>query len=142
MIINLALLLVFVVAAVAVFRVGLVQGGGIFLAVLLAATLATGWYEAFAAYLEKYLPDFAAFLDVAALWLLFAGLVILLAAPLGLIFRTRVAFAQPVELAGSIVLAILTGWTVAEFTAAFGASTRRLSGATSCRCRRRRCSSG
>lgn len=117
MIINLALLTVLVIGAAAAFRGGLLQGMAIFFNVLLAATLATAWYEPFAEYLERYLQDYANFLDVASLWLLFAGILILLAAPTSLLFRTKVAFAPRVELIGSLIIGLMTGWTVAEFTA-------------------------
>lgn len=117
MIINLALLAVLVIGAAAVFRGGLLQGIVMFFNVLLAATLATAWYEPLAEYLETYLKDYANFLDVASLWLLFAVILVLLAGPTSLLFRTKIAFAPPVELAGSLIVGLMTGWTVAEFTA-------------------------
>lgn len=117
MIINLALLAVFVVGAVAVFRGGLLQGIAMFFAVLLAATFATAWYETLAAYLEKVLPSYTNFLDVASLWILFAVILALLAGPVTLLFRTKVEFAPPVELIGSLLVGLMAGWTVAEFTA-------------------------
>jgi hypothetical protein len=67
MIVNLALLAVLLIVAGAVFRGGLLQGMMMFFNVLLAASFATAWYEAFAAYLERYLAPYTYFLDVIAL---------------------------------------------------------------------------
>ena len=117
MIVNLALLAVLLIVAAAVFRGGLLQGMVMFFNVLLAASFATAWYEAFAAYLEQYLAPYTYFLDVIALWSCFAVVLIVLAPVTSLLFKTKVLFAPPVELGGRVLIGLMTGWTVAEFTA-------------------------
>jgi hypothetical protein len=117
MIVNLALLAVLLIVAAAVFRGGLLQGMVMFFNVLLAASFATAWYEAFAAYLERYLAPYTYFLDVIALWSCFAVVLIVLATVTSRLFKTKVLFAPPVELGGRVLIGLMTGWTVAEFTA-------------------------
>jgi len=117
MIVNLALLAVLLIVTAAVFRGGLLQGMVMFFNVLVAASFATAWYEAFAAYLERYLAPYTYFLDVIALWSCFAFVLIVLAPVTSLLFKTKVLFAPPVELGGRILIGLMTGWTVVEFTA-------------------------
>lgn len=117
MIINLALLAVLAVVAVAVFRGGLLQGLMQYFNVLLAASFATAWYETLAAYLELYLADYTYFLDAVAMWATFAVILVTLVTVTSVIFKTKVLFPPPVELAGRILIGLLTGWVVVEFTA-------------------------
>jgi hypothetical protein len=117
MIINLALLAVLAVVAVAMFRGGLLQGLMQYFNVLLAASFATAWYETLAAYLELYLADYTYFLDAVAMWATFAVILVTLVTVTSVIFKTKVLFAPPVELAGRILIGLLTGWVVVEFTA-------------------------
>ena len=117
MILNLALIAILLVVAFGVGRGGLFQAMGMFFAVLLAASLASAWYEPLVAYLEKPLEPYRYFLDVAALWLLFAVIVVLLGAVVQLLTKHPVRFPKPVELAGSILVGLMAGWTVTEFAA-------------------------
>jgi len=117
MILNLALISILLVISFAVGRGGLFQAMGMFFAVLVAASLASGWYEPLVAYLEKPFEAYRYFLDVAALWVLFAVIVILLGAIVQFLTRHRVKFPRPVELAGSILVGLMAGWTVTEFAA-------------------------
>ena len=116
MIINLALIVVFLVVAGAVFRGGLLRGMVMFFNVLLAATFATAWHETLATYLETYLGEYSNFLDVAAMWMLFAVILIGLAVPTTLLVRPKVEFGAPIELIGSLLMGLLTAWTVTEFS--------------------------
>ena len=120
MIINLALLVVLVVVAAASFRGGLLQAIMMYFNVLLAASFATAWYETLTAYLERYLAPYTYFLDVISLWICFAVILIVLVTVTSQLFKTRVnkvLFVPPVELAGRILVGLMTGWVVVEFTA-------------------------
>lgn len=117
MILNLALVAILAIVAFAVGRGGLLQAMGMFFAVLLAASLASGWYEPFAAYLEKPLEPYRHVLDIAALWMLFAVLVLLFGAMVQLLTKRPVTFPKPVDLVGSILVGLMAGWTVTEFAA-------------------------
>lgn len=117
MIINLALLAVILIVAVGVTRGGLLQGIMMFFNVLLAASFATAWYESLATYLERYLAPYTYFLDVIALWCCFAIILLVLTTVTSQLFKTKVFFAPPVELGGRVLIGLMTGWMVAEFTA-------------------------
>jgi len=116
-ILNLALLVILLIVTVGVARGGLFQAMGLFFAVLLAASLASAWYEPLAAYLEKSLEPYRYFLDIAALWLLFAMIVVALGASVHQLTKRKVSFHPHVELAGSILVGLMAGWTVVEFAA-------------------------
>lgn len=117
MILNLALLVILLVVAVAVARGGLFRAMGLFFAVLLAASLASAWYEPLVAYLEKPLEPYKYFLDVGALWLLFGALLAVFGALVHRLTKQKVSFHKHVELAGSIVVGLMAAWTVVEFAA-------------------------
>ena len=117
MILNLALVAILLIVAFAVGRGGLLQAMGMFFAMLAAASLASAWYEPLAAYLEKSLEPYRYFLEIAALWFLFGVIVVLFGAMVQYLTRRRVTFPKPVELAGSILVGLMAGWTVTEFAA-------------------------
>jgi len=117
MIIDLALLAILLVVVAAVFRAGLLQGMMLFFNVLVAASFATAWYETLVAYLERYLAPYTYFLDIVALWATFALILVTLVTVTSQLFRTNFMFAPRVEIIGRILVGLLTGWTVVEFTA-------------------------
>lgn len=117
MILNLALLAVILIVTAAIFRGGLLQGMMMFFNILLAASFATAWYEALARYLERHLAPYTFFLDIIALWSCFAVILLVLATVTSQLFKTKVLFVPPVELGGRLLIGLMAGWTVAEFTA-------------------------
>ncbi len=117
MILNLALLVILLVVAVAVARGGLFQAMGLFFAVLLAASLASAWYEPLVSYLEKSLEPYKYFLDVGALWFLFGVILALCGAMVHQLTKRKVSFHKHVELAGSLIVGLMAAWTVVEFAA-------------------------
>lgn len=92
-----------------------------FLNVLVAATMATVWYEPLAAlgdpYVERIVPPFGQFFDAAAAWGLFVVILLVLRIITGLISRTRVPFPPILDWGGGAVLALLTAWVMVGFTA-------------------------
>ena len=117
MLIDLHLIAVLVVVAAAVYRVGLLQGMMLFFNVLVAATFATAWHESLATYMEHYLAPYTYFLDIVALWTSFILILVTLLTVTSQLVRTNVMFAPRVEIIGRILVGLLTGWTVVEFTA-------------------------
>ena len=117
MILNLALVAILLVVTVAVARGGLFQSIGFFFAILLAASLASAWYEPLVVYLEKSLEPYKYFLDVAALWFLFGVMLTLFGAAVHQLTKHKVTFHKHVELAGSILVGLMAAWTVVEFAA-------------------------
>lgn len=117
MAINLALLAILLLFAAGTFRGGLWQALILFLNVVVSATIAVAWYECLAGYLEKHLAAFTYFLDVVSLWLLFVLILVVLGTATHQVAKASLKFAKPVELAGGILVALMTAWTVVELAA-------------------------
>jgi hypothetical protein len=118
MILTLILLAVFVTVTAALWKEGIWSSLVMLLNVLLAATVATAWYEKLVAVLEPRLPSFTYLLDFVALWGLFCLLLLGLREATDRISRTRVKLRRPVELFGGPLVAALAGWVMTCFTAA------------------------
>jgi hypothetical protein len=117
MVINLALVAILLLVGGGAFRGGLWQGLILFLNVVVAATIAVTWYESLAGLLEKYLAAFTYFLDVVSLWLLFVLILVVLGTATHQVAKASLKFIPPVEWAGSILVALMTAWTVVELAA-------------------------
>jgi len=118
MILTLILLAVFVTVMAALWKEGIWSSLVMLLNVVLAATVATAWYEKLVAVLEPRLPSFTYLLDFVALWGLFCLLLLGLREATDRISRTRVKLRRPVELFGGPLVAALVGWVMICFTAA------------------------
>lgn len=118
MILTLILLAVFVTVTAALYKEGIWSSLVMLLNVVLAATVATAWYEKLVAVLEPRLPSFTYLLDFVALWGLFCLLLFGLREATDRISRTRVKLRRPVELFGGPLVAALVGWVMICFTAA------------------------
>lgn len=118
MILTLILLAVFVTVTAALYKEGIWSSLVMLLNVVLAATVATAWYEKLVAVLEPRLPSFTYLLDFVALWGLFCLLLLGLREATDRISRTRVKLRRPVELFGGPLVAALAGWVMTCFTAA------------------------
>ncbi|MBL6712184.1 MAG: CvpA family protein [Pirellulales bacterium] len=101
-----------------------------FLNVLVAATMATAWYEPLATLGDRFvnvadggenqgglMPPFGQFLDAAAAWALFLVILLVLRIVTWLMSRTRVPFPKLLDLGGGVLLGVLTAWVVVCFTA-------------------------
>lgn len=92
-----------------------------FLNVLVAATVATAWYEPLARLCDRFVGNimlpFGQFFDVAVAWGLFVVILLVLRIITGLVSRTRVPFPVIFDWAGGGVLAMLTAWVFVCFTA-------------------------
>lgn len=92
-----------------------------FLNVLVAATMATAWYEPLAAlgdpFVNRIVPPFGQFFDAAAAWGLFLIILLVLRILTWLMSRTRVPFPTILDWGGGVVLGGLTAWVMVCFTA-------------------------
>lgn len=118
MIVSLLLLGIFVAVAFAVWAEGAWGGLIMLLNVLLAASLATAWYEWIAAWLEPRAATYTYLLDFVALAGSFALLLFVFREITDRVSRTKVRFRKPVELALAPIAALLTAWVFVCFTAA------------------------
>jgi hypothetical protein len=115
LIVDLSLLTILITIAFFVARCGLWQAALVFLDLLLAASLATAWYEPVADYLQKYLAPYTYFLDITAIWVLFMVPLLVLMTATQQVGKQVVRFPKYVDLAGSILIGLMTAWTVIEF---------------------------
>jgi len=99
-------------------REGLWSAMVMFLNVLLAASVATAWYEVLANWMETLIPSYTYLLDFLAIWSIFSLLVLVLREITDRVSRTKVTFLRQVELIGAPAMAMLTGWVMVAFTAA------------------------
>jgi hypothetical protein len=118
MILTLILLAVFVTVTAALWKEGLWSSLVMLLNVVLAATVATAWYEKLVAVLEPRLPSYTYLLDFVSMWALFCLLILGLREATDRISRTKVKLRRPVELFGGPLVAALVGWVMTCFTAA------------------------
>lgn len=118
MILTLILLAVFVTVTAALWKEGIWSSLVMLLNVVLAATVATAWYEKLVAVLEPRLPSYTYLLDFVSLWALFCLLLLGLREATDRISRTKVKLRRPVELFGGPLVAALVGWVMTCFTAA------------------------
>ena len=117
-IVSLGLLIVFAVVTLLLMREGLWSAMVMFLNVLLAASVATAWYEVLANWMETLIPSYTYLLDFLAIWSIFSVLVLVLREITDRVSRTKVKFLRQVELIGAPAMAMLTGWVMVAFTAA------------------------
>jgi hypothetical protein len=118
MIVNLILLAVFVTIALVLWKEGIWSSLVMLLNVVLAATVATAWYEKLVAVLEPRLPSFTYLLDFVAVWGLFCLVLLGLREATDRLSRTKVRLRRPVELFGGPLVAVLVAWVMTCFTAA------------------------
>ncbi|HEY6564497.1 MAG TPA: hypothetical protein VIY86_08375 [Pirellulaceae bacterium] len=83
--------------------------------VVLAALLATSYYEPVATMMEARMPSFTYICDFLAIWSVFSLSLLILRTTTDQISKHRVRFKMPVEVSGRIGFAILTAWVFACF---------------------------
>ena len=118
MILNLVLLTVFIAVTLMLTREGLWTGLVTLLNVLLAASVATAWYEVLANFLERHLPSYTYLLDSLSIWAIFSVVLLVLREVTDRTSRTKVKFLRQVEFFGAPAIAMIVGWLMVAFTAA------------------------
>lgn len=118
LVLNLILFLILAIVG------GLLAIGGfwralvMFFNVLVAACVATAWYETLAGFLERFLAGYTYLLDFLSIWLIFGVVVALLRAATDWLSPTRIEFPKLVEWIGLGLVSFMTGWVMMAFTAA------------------------
>jgi len=116
--ISFVLLGIFIAVTFALWKEGLWGAAIMLLNTLLAATLATAWYEWIVALLKPRVPSYDYLLDFTVLWGLFSLLLLVFREIADRMTRTRVRFRKPVEMFGAPVVAAIAAWVTVCFTAA------------------------
>lgn len=84
---------------------------------VIAALIATNYFEPAGAFLAEQIPSFAYFCDFLALWLIFAVTAGILRAITEAVSKVQVKFRKPIESAGSTLMAVVIGMVMICFTA-------------------------
>jgi len=117
MYLNLALASVFFGVLACLVREGLWSNCIKLFNVVLAAMLATNYFEPLADFLTVRMPTYTYVWDLIAVWGIFAVALIVMQTITDRISRVQVRFRKPVEMAGGIFLACWVGWMMVCFTA-------------------------
>ena len=89
---------------------GLWHGLITFFNVLIAALVATNYFEPISEWLDYWGPSFTYLIDFLVLWALFAGVLMLLRTFTDMISRVKVRFIKPVDMAGGYLMSFWTAW--------------------------------
>ena len=111
------LLVILVATAGAFFWLGMWAALVTLINVLVAATLATAWYEWLASAIEGAVPGAGYLADFLSAWILFAIILGLTGEATIRISRTRVGFPEAVDRFGAPVVGLIIGWILVCFTA-------------------------
>ena len=113
MIITLLLLLIMVIVMGLIGTDGLWHSVITFFNVLLAATLATNFFEPASLWLDAQMPTYTFVIDILVLWGLFAFFVLIFRLLTSALSKVRVHFLKPVDLIGGMLISAWTGWIAA-----------------------------
>jgi uncharacterized membrane protein required for colicin V production len=116
MYIGLLLVVIFMACLALMFPQGLWSNALTFFNVMTSALLASNYFEPLADYLEKQAPSYKYLWDFLALWIVFAGSMMVLRTITDLLSKVKVKFIPQVNLAGGIFFAAWTGWIMVGFT--------------------------
>jgi uncharacterized membrane protein required for colicin V production len=115
-ILNLCLIIVFLVCVLMSLASGLWGNLIMIFNVILAALIATNYFEPLAGWLDDQMPSYTFFWDFLAMWGIFALAVVVLRAITDTLSSVKVRFKKPVELAGGLVCGAVVGWLMVCFT--------------------------
>ena len=116
MFVTIALLVIFVACVAVTYTEGLWSNAIRLVNVLIAALLATNFFEPVARFLEGFMPDYKYYWDFPALWVLFAVFMMLMQTATNQVSQVKVRFLKVADQVGGGVFAVLTGWVVVCFT--------------------------
>ncbi|MEX2141323.1 MAG: CvpA family protein [Pirellulales bacterium] len=115
-ILNLCLVIVFLVCVLMSLASGLWGNLIMIFNVMLAALIATNYFEPLAGWLDGQMPSYTFFWDFLAMWGIFALSVVVLRAITDTLSRVKVRFKKPLEVAGGLVCGAVVGWLMVCFT--------------------------
>lgn len=113
---NLLLIVIFLICLAFVFNEGLWGAGIMFCNVLMAAVLATNFFEPVANLLESMLSGYTYLCDFLSLWLCFSVLLLIFRLATDLLSRHRIRFKKIVDSIGGVVFAVGIAWLMVQFT--------------------------
>ena len=115
---SLFLFLIFVIVAASLWFHGLWGAGVSLINILLAALVATNFYEPICTALEGVgAGSFTYLLDFVVLWFLFGFTYVILRLFCDIYSKTRIKFEMPIEMAGRTIFAVWAAWLFTCFTA-------------------------
>jgi len=91
-------------------REGLWSNAILFINVLIAALLATNFFEPLADWLSEQVPRGTYFWDIVSLWVLFSVALLIARSATDRVSRVKVRFKGPVDQGGGYLFGILTAW--------------------------------
>jgi hypothetical protein len=115
-ILNLCLVIIFLVCLLMSLASGLWGNLIMVFNVILAALIATNYFEPLAGWLDGQMASYTFLLDFISMWLIFALAIVILRAITDTLSRVKVRFKKPVELAGGLVCGGIVGWLMICFT--------------------------
>jgi hypothetical protein len=113
---NIILLLIWLTCIIMSLASGLWGNVIMIFNVVIAALVATNYFEPLADFLDKQMPSFTYFWDFVAMWLLFAAVCGILRAFTDALSKVKVRFKKPVELGGGLFCGAVVGWIMVCFT--------------------------
>jgi uncharacterized membrane protein required for colicin V production len=116
MFVTVILLIVFVSCLAMTYTEGLWSNAIRLVNVVIAALLATNFFEPVAGFLEGILPSFKYYWDFPAIWGLFALFVVVLETAAKQASQVKVRFLQIVDQLGGLAFSALIGWVLVCFT--------------------------
>jgi hypothetical protein len=118
MMLSIILVLLFVGVFASVMTQGLWSNTITLINVILAALIATNYFEPVAGYFDSSEPSLTYVWDFVTIWLLFGLAMVALRAATDYLSPVKVRFFVPVEKAGGIIMALWISWIVVCFTTA------------------------
>jgi hypothetical protein len=115
-ILNLCLVIIFLVCLLMSLASGLWGNLIMVFNVILAALIATNYFEPLAGWLDGQMASYTFLLDFISMWLIFALAIVILRAITDMLSRVKVRFKKPVELVGGLVCGGIVGWLMICFT--------------------------
>jgi hypothetical protein len=115
-ILNLCLVIIFLVCLLMSLASGLWGNLIMIFNVILAALIATNYFEPLAGWLDGQMSSYTFVLDFVSIWLIFALAIVILRAITDTLSRVKVRFKKPVELVGGLVCGGIVGWLMICFT--------------------------
>jgi len=110
------LIVVFLFCLAFSYREGMWGNAVTLINVIVAALLATSFWEPVARLLEGWMPSFTFFLDMISIWLLFCVFLVIFRTATRGVSKYKVRFKQLHEQIGSVVFAMLLGFVMVCFT--------------------------
>ena len=115
-ILNLCLSIVFLVCLLMSLASGLWGNLIMIFNVIVAALIATNYFELLAGWFDGQMPSYTYFWDFLSMWAIFTLSIIVLRPITDSLSRVKVRFKKPVEVSGGLLCGAIIGWLMICFT--------------------------